>query len=57
MRKEIECLSLTRRGGYYVARLYHKRSGYFLEHRFLDYTKREVVARLRSLGVIVPRGI
>lgn len=52
--KELVSLCLNNQGAY-IADWYDRESGTFSWMRFEFYTKKEIFARLRQNGVIVPR--
>lgn len=57
MEKRFELSSLYRDNGAYVAVMYNRLCGYYTERRFLYYTKKEVLYKLRhEEGCTVARG-
>ena len=57
MSKKFELIHLYKENdGTYLASLYNRVGGYFVERRFLYYAKREVIRMLRADGVVCPHG-
>lgn len=55
--KKFELIRLRGTVGNYVASVYNRNGGYFKEYRFLWYSKKDVIRKLRNeYGVICPRG-
>lgn len=54
MKKTKTLSSLAFAGGMYVAWIYDRERHYYSTEKFLWYSKKEVVQKLRDAGVIVP---
>lgn len=55
--KNFELSNLYRVSGGYLAVVYNRLEMYYKEYRFLWYSKKDVISKLRNeYGVICPRG-
>ena len=57
MEKHLVLIGFRGCRGCYTAITYNRIGGYYKEFRFLDYSKKEILYRLRNnYGVVCPRG-
>ena len=57
MTKKFELIALHGGRGCYTASIYNRLGGYFEEVRFFDYSKKDIIAKLRqNYNCIVRRG-